>query len=140
MAAQPDTVSLLRTEILHWFQGPGVGDETLAAAIALATSEAVGNVVRHAYGTDGGRVELDAERRDDDILVRVADSGLGLSARARHPDRPRPAGDRSRLQRRHRRLRCSRDHREHALRPAKPGPTTATGRFSSSRRPLIGIG
>ena len=41
MAAQPDTVRLLRTEILHWFQGQGVGDENLAAAIALATSEAM---------------------------------------------------------------------------------------------------
>ena len=40
------------------------------------------DAVRHAYGTNGGRVELYAERRDDDILVRVADSGLGLTARS----------------------------------------------------------
>jgi anti-sigma regulatory factor (Ser/Thr protein kinase) len=82
MAAGPDSVRLLRSEVLRWFHGQGVDNDGLAAAIALATSEAVGNVVRHAYAGSGGRVEVLAEMRDDDILIRVSDSGLGLSARS----------------------------------------------------------
>jgi anti-sigma regulatory factor (Ser/Thr protein kinase) len=82
MAAEPASVRLLRTEVLRWLHDLRVGDDTLAAAVALATSEAVGNVVRHAYAGEGGRVELDAHLRDDDILIRVADRGLGLSARS----------------------------------------------------------
>lgn len=140
MAAQPDTVRLLRTEILRWLQGQGVGDENLAAAIALATSEAVGNVVRHAYGTDGGRVELYAERRDDDILVRVADSGLGLSARSgtrtglglpvigRVSNGVTVASDAA----------GTTVSMRFAL--GNPAPRPRLDRFSASRRPLIGIG
>ena len=82
MAAEPDSVRLLRTEVLRWFHAQQVGDDDLAAAIALATSEAVANVVRHAYGASDGRVELDAELRADDILIRVTDRGLGLTARS----------------------------------------------------------
>ena len=82
MAAEPESVRLLRTEVLAWYHDLALGDDTLAAAIALATSEAVGNVVRHAYGSGEGRVELDAHLRDEDILIRVTDRGLGLSAQA----------------------------------------------------------
>jgi anti-sigma regulatory factor (Ser/Thr protein kinase) len=82
MAAEPESVRLMRAEVLAWYHELAVGDDTLAAAIALATSEAVGNVVRHAYGSGEGRVELDAHLSDEDILIRVTDRGLGLSARA----------------------------------------------------------
>ncbi len=82
IAADPASVRLLRTEVLRWFREQRVGDEQLGAAIALATSEAVANVVRHAYGDGRGRVELDAQRDDDDIMVRVCDRGPGLSARS----------------------------------------------------------
>jgi anti-sigma regulatory factor (Ser/Thr protein kinase) len=117
-----------------------VGDDNLEAGIALATSEAVGNVVRHAYGTDGGRVELYAERRDDDILVRVADSGLGLTARSgtrtglglpvigRVSNGVTVASDAA----------GTTVSMRFALR--NPAPRPRLDRFSSSRRPLIGIG
>jgi anti-sigma regulatory factor (Ser/Thr protein kinase) len=82
MAAEPESVRLLRAEVLAWYHELPLDDETLAAAIALATSEAVANVVRHAYGSGEGRVELEALLRDEDILIRVTDRGLGLSARA----------------------------------------------------------
>ena len=82
MAAEPDSVRLVRTEVLRWFHQQSIGDENLAARVALATSEAVGNVVRHAYGRAGGRVELEATLRDDDLMIRVADRGLGLTARS----------------------------------------------------------
>jgi anti-sigma regulatory factor (Ser/Thr protein kinase) len=140
MAAEPTSVRLLRTEILRWFHGQDVADDNLAAAIALATSEAVGNVVRHAYGTDGGRVELYAERRDDDILVRIADSGLGLTARSgtrtglglpvigRVSNGVTVASDAA----------GTTVSMRFALR--SPAPRPRLDRFTSNRRPLIGIG
>jgi anti-sigma regulatory factor (Ser/Thr protein kinase) len=82
MAAEPASVRLLRTEVLRWLGEQRVEDDQLAAAVALATSEAVANVVRHAYGDERGRVELDAQRDDDDIMIRVCDRGPGLSARS----------------------------------------------------------
>ncbi len=83
MPAEPGAVRLMRTEVLRWFREQPVRDDGLASAIALATSEAVANVVRHAYQGDiHGRVELDASLGDDDILIRVCDRGLGLTARS----------------------------------------------------------
>jgi anti-sigma regulatory factor (Ser/Thr protein kinase) len=82
MAAEPDSVRLVRSEVLSWFHQHEIGDDSLAARVALGTSEAVGNVVRHAYGRSGGRVELEATLRDDDLMIRVADRGLGLTARS----------------------------------------------------------
>ena len=85
MAADPESVRLLRTEVLHWLDEHQLRDDQLSAAIALATSEAVANVVRHAYGSGPGRVDLDATIGEQDILIRVLDRGPGLTARA--PDR-----------------------------------------------------
>ena len=66
---------------MRWFREQRLPDGGLGADISLATSEAVANVVRHAYGESQGRVELDAEvRDDDDILIVVSDSGRGLGA------------------------------------------------------------
>lgn len=83
MPAEPDSVRLIRGEVLRWFHEQPVRDDGLAAGIALATSEAVANVVRHAY-TDRahGRVELDARLGERDILIRVSDRGPGLTASA----------------------------------------------------------
>jgi anti-sigma regulatory factor (Ser/Thr protein kinase) len=81
MAAEAASVRLMRAEILRWLHEQDLDDDALAAAVALATSEAVANVVRHAYGQKQGRVELDALVRDQDIMVRVTDRGLGLRAR-----------------------------------------------------------
>ena len=140
MAADPISVRTLRTEVLRWFNTQGVGDDDMASGIALATSEAVGNVVRHAYGTEGGRVELFAERRDDDILVRVADSGLGLTARSgtrtglglpvigRVSNGVTVASDSA----------GTTVSMRFALRA--PAPRPRLDRFSTRQRPLIGIG
>ena len=82
IAAQPASVRLLRAEVLEWLQEQRLGDRRLAARVALATSEAVANVVRHAYRGDDGRVDLDAQAGEHDILIRVRDRGLGLGS---HP-------------------------------------------------------
>ncbi len=45
MAAEPGSVRLVRTEIMRWFHELRHRDDELAASIAVAVSEAVGNVV-----------------------------------------------------------------------------------------------
>lgn len=81
MAAEPGSVRFARSEILRWFHEQGRADDGLATSIALAVSEAVANVVRHAYPGTGpsGRVEVEAELEDQSIVVSVSDGGAGLT-------------------------------------------------------------
>lgn len=51
----------------------------LADDVRLCVSEAVTNVVRHAYGREGGDVEILVEREDDDVSVVVRDTGKGIT-------------------------------------------------------------
>ena len=84
MAAEPGSVRLVRTEIMRWFRELRHGDDSLAASIAVAVSEAVGNVVRHAYPGEGtGRLEVEAQLEDSNIVVSVSDGGTGMTARGR---------------------------------------------------------
>jgi anti-sigma regulatory factor (Ser/Thr protein kinase) len=59
----------------------------LQSALALAISEAVTNVVVHAYRdrAESGSVVVRAAVAADDLLVTVADSGSGLRARSDSP-------------------------------------------------------
>jgi serine/threonine-protein kinase RsbW len=59
----------------------------LTADIALATSEACANVVRHAYADVDrpGRFELLATRRDATLCLRIADGGRGPWSRGDDP-------------------------------------------------------
>lgn len=83
MAAEPGSVRLVRTEIMRWFHELRHGDDAMAASIAVAVSEAVGNVVRHAYPGEGtGRVEVEAQLEESKIVVSVSDGGTGMTARA----------------------------------------------------------
>lgn len=83
MAAEPGSVRLVRTEIMRWFHELRSAEDALAASIAVAVSEAVGNVVRHAYPGEGtGRVEVEAQLEQSSIVVSVSDGGTGMSARA----------------------------------------------------------
>jgi anti-sigma regulatory factor (Ser/Thr protein kinase) len=51
----------------------------LADDVRLCVSEAVTNVVRHAYGRDGGDVEILVEREDDEVSVVIRDTGKGMT-------------------------------------------------------------
>jgi anti-sigma regulatory factor (Ser/Thr protein kinase) len=46
--------------------------------VRLCVSEAVTNVVRHAYNGRRGRVDIVVEREDDALRVVVRDSGVGI--------------------------------------------------------------
>ena len=82
MAAEPGSVRLVRTEIMRWFHELRNAEDGLAASIAVAVSEAVANVVRHAYPGEGtGRVEVEAQLEESSIVVSVSDGGSGMAAR-----------------------------------------------------------
>jgi serine/threonine-protein kinase RsbW len=52
-------------------------DETLND-LKLAVTEACTNSVRHAYGANGGTVDIVYELRDDRLIVEVSDDGGGF--------------------------------------------------------------
>jgi serine/threonine-protein kinase RsbW len=79
-------VPTLRRELVDYARFLGASDHT-CDAIALAVSEALTNVVQHAYvGEDPGPIIVEArlERRSQ-LLVRVSDEGRGPTPRADSP-------------------------------------------------------
>jgi anti-sigma regulatory factor (Ser/Thr protein kinase) len=55
-------------------------------AIVLCVTEALSNVVVHAYRDQGaGRIEMEAELDGDSLCVRVRDHGLGFTPRVDSP-------------------------------------------------------
>jgi anti-sigma regulatory factor (Ser/Thr protein kinase) len=79
LPAAPSSVRRARTAV-----GAAVAEvshsERLADDVRLCVSEAVTNVVRHAYGTRRGDLELVVEVRGDEVDVVVHDSGKGMTA------------------------------------------------------------
>jgi anti-sigma regulatory factor (Ser/Thr protein kinase) len=57
----------------------GLRDGRLADDVRLCVSEAVTNVVRHAYGRQRGDVEVVVERNDGEVSVLVRDDGKGMT-------------------------------------------------------------
>ena len=55
------------------------GDGRLADDVRLCVSEAVTNVVRHAYGRQRGDVEVVVERDNGEVSVVVRDDGRGMT-------------------------------------------------------------
>jgi anti-sigma regulatory factor (Ser/Thr protein kinase) len=66
-------VSELRRTLLAGIAGRGFDTD----AVALAVTEAVTNVVRHAYPGSEGTVTLSAEASEDELVVVVTDAGVG---------------------------------------------------------------
>jgi anti-sigma regulatory factor (Ser/Thr protein kinase) len=56
-----------------------LGRKRVADDVRLCVSEAVTNVVRHAYGRDGGEVEIVVERENGEVSVVVRDTGKGMT-------------------------------------------------------------
>jgi len=78
LPAVPSNVQKARDAVAavvsNLFRGKRVADD-----VRLCVSEAVTNVVRHAYGRDGGDVEIVVEREDDEVSVVVRDTGKGMT-------------------------------------------------------------
>lgn len=86
LAAEPRSAGAARRAVAEFAIGEGAGD-ALAADVALAVSEAVTNVVVHAYRRRHalGRVQVVAERVRQELVVIVGDDGDGLRPRADSP-------------------------------------------------------
>jgi stage II sporulation protein AB (anti-sigma F factor) len=85
-AVAPEVVRMLRREAVAYAKLLGATSET-CDAVALAVSEALTNVVQHAYvGEEPGAVTVEArlERRAQ-LLVRISDDGRGPIPRADSP-------------------------------------------------------
>jgi serine/threonine-protein kinase RsbW len=73
VSAVPSSVPRLRRALRAAIAGRGFDED----AVALAATEAVTNVVRHAYQQPGGSVALSATASADELTIVVADEGLG---------------------------------------------------------------
>lgn len=78
LPAVPSSVQKARdavaASVSNLLRGTRVADD-----VRLCVSEAVTNVVRHAYGRSGGDVEILVEREDDEVSVVVRDTGKGMT-------------------------------------------------------------
>lgn len=85
-ADPPTVVPTLRRELVDYARLLGASNQT-CDAIALAVSEALTNVVQHAYvGEEPGPIIVEAQlERHDQLLVRVSDEGRGPIPRADSP-------------------------------------------------------
>ncbi len=77
--AVPDVIPALRHTVADFARAAGFHGERLDA-IRLAVSEAVTNVVLHAYSDDPGEVHVTARVVDDELWVLVSDDGRGPNA------------------------------------------------------------
>jgi serine/threonine-protein kinase RsbW len=76
--AVPETVSETRRRISAFAAANGA-NRRLVADIALAVTEALANVVMHAYPPGrAGLVSVAADVEDDDLEVVITDDGLGF--------------------------------------------------------------
>jgi anti-sigma regulatory factor (Ser/Thr protein kinase) len=78
-------VGAMRRDVAEYAEGAGLDDDGVAD-VRLAVSEAATNAVVHGYreSTDG-ELKVLAYVADDELVVVVSDSGLGLAPR---PDSP----------------------------------------------------
>lgn len=76
---------MFRREVAALAETAGADEEVLDA-VRLAVTEAVSNVVLHAYAdSDPGPVRVDAWREQDHFVVLVRDDGAGLIPRPENP-------------------------------------------------------
>jgi len=78
--AVADSVPRARRVLSAFAASAGIADEQLEG-VRLAVSEAVTNVVRHAYGGAPGEVHVSASLQSGELSVLIADDGCGLPNR-----------------------------------------------------------
>lgn len=86
MPAVPSTVTAMRAAVAEFVMAAGIG-EPLLSSIKLAVSEAVTNVVMHAYADadQAGEVRIVASDDGDRLHVSVSDDGCGMVPRLDSP-------------------------------------------------------
>lgn len=83
-AAEAESVPLVRADIARFASEAGASEEQLDA-VRLAVSEAVTNVVLHAYRWRAGRVYVTAAAVSGELWVLIGDSGCGMNAQSNSP-------------------------------------------------------
>ncbi|MFZ0386689.1 MAG: ATP-binding protein [Solirubrobacteraceae bacterium] len=84
--ADPESVGRARAELACFASRAGAS-QRLVDGLRLAVSEAVTNVVRHAYPVDPGEIRVRALAGEDGLEVVVSDDGCGV-----HRDRADDSG------------------------------------------------
>jgi serine/threonine-protein kinase RsbW len=80
-----ESVPRARHAVVQYAREAGVDEEQLAA-VRLAASEAITNVVRHAYNPDeDGTLHVTAAVASDELWILVGDDGHGLKTRSHSP-------------------------------------------------------
>ena len=82
--ATPDVIAPLRHAVADYAREAGIQGKRLDD-VRLAVSEAVTNVVRHAYRGEPGHVHLIARTVESELWVLVADDGCGLGVPSPDP-------------------------------------------------------
>ena len=82
--ATPDVVPMLRHAVADYASAVGISGAQLDG-VRLAVSEALSNVVLHAYGGEPGEVHLTAGVVGEELWVLVADDGRGHNAEPLRP-------------------------------------------------------
>jgi anti-sigma regulatory factor (Ser/Thr protein kinase) len=76
-SAVADSVPLARSALVAVAESAGAEDDQLEA-VRLATSEALTNAVIHAYPTRAGRIQVTAWTCPGELVIQIADNGLGF--------------------------------------------------------------
>jgi serine/threonine-protein kinase RsbW len=84
LPARSENLSTVRRAVSEFAAAVGLEDEKIAD-LRLAVNEACSNVVRHAYGGDGGEMTVEARPLGGYLLVVVEDHGRGLSHASADP-------------------------------------------------------
>jgi serine/threonine-protein kinase RsbW len=82
--ATPEAVGVIRRTVAAFAGAAGMCEAQLED-VRLAVSEAVTNIVRHAYGTEGGQVHVTVRAVDDELWVLIADDGGGANITSGDP-------------------------------------------------------
>ena len=77
LPALPQYVRAARIAVAETVE-PLASTDRLVDDVRLCVSEAVTNVVRHAYGRRDGRVDIVVERDEGELTVVVRDAGVGM--------------------------------------------------------------
>jgi stage II sporulation protein AB (anti-sigma F factor) len=77
--ATSDSVPQARRKIVAFAAGAGA-DMDQIESVRLAVSEALSNVVQHAYPGAPGRIDITAWVVEDELWILIADDGCGLHA------------------------------------------------------------
>jgi anti-sigma regulatory factor (Ser/Thr protein kinase)/putative methionine-R-sulfoxide reductase with GAF domain len=84
--AVPEALADVRSELRRWLPNVGASEDDVADLL-IAVGEAVANSIEHAYGPQGGKVEIQLEAHDQEVQIGICDTGTWRAARGQHRGR-----------------------------------------------------